>query len=69
MTAEKRTQEANEAAWGCVLRLKLERGYMIAHVTGLDKDMALEVRKRFNRAGWAATCKNRYTEVRAERKV
>lgn len=67
--AERRTREANEAAWGCNLRLSLERGYMKAHVTGMDKDTALEVRKRFQRYGWSATCKNRYTEVCAERKI
>jgi hypothetical protein len=69
MSAEKRTAEANRAARGYALRLKNERGYMIVNVTGLTKDQALEVRKRFQAEGWPASCKNGYSEVRAERKI
>jgi hypothetical protein len=63
------TRQANEAAWGCTLSLTVHRGYMKAKVTGLDKDMALSVRQRFQSAGWSATAKSGYTEVHAERKV
>lgn len=48
---------------------KIERGYMIATVTGLNREQAQRVREAFQRMGWSATAKNRYTEVRAERKI
>lgn len=69
MSAEKRTAEANRAARGHVLGLKIVRGYMIAEVTDLTRVAAQEVRRRFQREGWSASCKNEYKEVRAERKI
>ena len=69
MSAEKRTAEANRAGRGHQLHLKIERGFAIASVTGLNRDQAVAVRKAFQREGWSASTKNGYTEVRAERKV
>jgi hypothetical protein len=67
--AEKRTAEANRAAVGYDKTLKIERGFMIATVDHLTKEQAVALKRRFEREGWSATCKNRYTQVRAERKI
>lgn len=69
MSEAERRAEAKAAARGFTPRLEVSRGFMIATVTGLTKEQARMVRERFELEGWAARCKNKYTEVRAERKV
>lgn len=69
VSAEERTTEFNRAGSGYDKTLKIERGYAIGNVKNLTKEQAVMLKRRFEREGWSATCKNRYTEVRAERKV
>lgn len=69
MSEAKRRAEAQSAARGFRARLEVSRGYMIATVSGLTKEQARTVRERFELEGWGARCRNRYTEVRAERKI
>lgn len=69
MSEAARRAEATAAARGFTPTVEFRRGYAIATVTGLNKDQARMVRERFQLEGWAAQCKNRYTEVRAERKI
>jgi hypothetical protein len=66
--AERRT-EARAAARGFQLHIQTDRGYMIVTVKGLNKEQARTVRERFELEGWSASCKNGYTQVRAERKI
>jgi len=69
MSEDARRAEAKAAARGFTPRIEVSRGYVIATVTGLSKEQARMVRERFELEGWGARCKNRYTEVRAERKI
>lgn len=69
VSADKRTAEFNRAANGYDKSLKIERDYAIATVKHLTKEQAVAIKRRFEREGWSATCKNSFTEVRAERKI
>lgn len=69
MSAEARKAEARAAARGFTPQFQNSRGYMIVTIKGLNKVQARMVRERFELEGWSASCKNNYTEVRAERKI
>lgn len=69
MSAEARKAEARAAARGFAPQFQTSRGYMIVTIKGLNKTQARMVRERFELEGWSASCKNHYTEIRAERKI
>lgn len=69
MSEAQRRAEARAAARGFTPQLQVSRGYIVATVKGLTKEQARMVRERFELEGWSATCKNAYTQVRAERKI
>lgn len=69
MSEARRRAEARSAARGFSHQIKVDRGFVIVTVSGLNKVQARMVRERFELEGWSARCKSSYTEVRAERKI
>lgn len=69
MSEAQRRTEARAAARGFRHEFQVSRGYAIVTVKGLNKEQARTVRERFELEGWSASCKNAYTQVKAERKI